>query len=315
VSPYGDKRLQVFSGNANRDLAQEICNYIGVKLGDIEVGKFSNGEIKVIINENVRGSDAFVVQPTSSPVNDNLIELLIIIDALRRASADRITAVIPFYGYARQDRKTRGREPITAKLVANLLVTAGVDRVLTMDLHAGQIQGFFDIPVDHLTAVGLIAEYLRRENGGDVVVVSPDAGGIPRARDMAERLGAPVAFIDKRRPEPNVAEVMNVVGKVSDKDVVILDDMIDTGGSLFQAAIALRQKGARSVRACATHPVFSGNVLENMRRADLKDIIVTNTIPVAESLRPMVKVLSVASLLGDAIVRIHEGRSVSEMFK
>lgn len=315
MSPYGDKRLQVFSGNANRPLAEEICKCIGVKLADMEVGKFSNGEIKVIINENVRGGDAFVVQPTSDPVNDNLMELLIIIDALRRASADRITAVVPFYGYARQDRKTRGREPITAKLVANLLVTAGVDRVLTMDLHAGQIQGFFDIPVDHLTAVGLIANYLRKDLGRDAVIVSPDAGGIPRARDLAERLEVPVAFIDKRRPEPNVAEVMNVVGKVADKDVVILDDMIDTGGSLLQASIALKQRGARSVMACATHPVFSGRAFENLKEAQLKEIVVTNTIPIAPELASMVKVLSVASLLGDAIVRIHEGRSVSEMFK
>lgn len=315
MSPYGDKRLQVFSGNANRDLALEICKYIGIDLGDIEVGRFSNGEIKVIINENVRGSDAFVVQPTSSPVNDNLMELLIIIDALRRASADRITAVIPFYGYARQDRKTRGREPITAKLVANLLVTAGVDRILTMDLHAGQIQGFFDIPVDHLTAVGLLSQYVKDQGIRDVVVVSPDAGGIARARDMAERLGAPVAFIDKRRPEPNVAEVMNIVGKVSEKNVVIVDDMIDTGGSIVQAARALREKGARSILACATHPVFSGKARENLEKAGLDGTVVTNTIPIEESLRPMVKVLSVAPLLGDAIVRIHEGRSVSEMFR
>ncbi|HHW17392.1 MAG TPA: ribose-phosphate pyrophosphokinase [Firmicutes bacterium] len=315
MSPYGDKRLQVFSGNANRDLALEICKYIGIDLGDIEVGRFSNGEIKVIINENVRGSDAFVVQPTSSPVNDNLMELLIIIDALRRASADRITAVIPFYGYARQDRKTRGREPITAKLVANLLVTAGVDRILTMDLHAGQIQGFFDIPVDHLTAVGLLSQYVKDQGIRDVVVVSPDAGGIARARDMAERLGAPVAFIDKRRPEPNVAEVMNIVGKVSEKNVVIVDDMIDTGGSIVQAARALREKGARSILACATHPVFSGKARENLEKAGLDGTVVTNTIPIEEPLRPMVKVLSVAPLLGDAIVRIHEGRSVSEMFR
>lgn len=315
MSPYGDNKLKVFSGNSNKALAAEICNYIGVEIGAIEVSKFSNGEIKVIINENVRGTDVFVVQPTSDPVNDNLMELLIIIDALRRASASRITAVIPFYGYARQDRKTRGREPITAKLVANLLVTAGVDRILTMDLHAGQIQGFFDIPVDHLTAVPLLSDYFKGQTLGDVVIVSPDAGGIARARDMAERLGAPVAFIDKRRPEPNVAEVMNVVGNVSGKDAILLDDMIDTGGSIVQAAKALREKGASSVMACATHPVFSGKAPLNIPDAKLDQLIVTNTIPIADSMESMVEVISVAPLLGDAIVRIHEGRSISTMFR
>ena len=256
MSPYGDKRLRIFSGNANKDLALKICRHIGVELGQAEVGRFSNGEIKVLINENVRGSDVFVIQPTSSPVNDNLMELLVIIDAMRRASADRITAVVPFYGYARQDRKTRGREPITAKLVANLLVTAGVDRVLTMDLHAGQIQGFFDIPVDHLTAVALLASYIKEMNIPDLIVVSPDAGGITRARNMAEKLKTSVAFIDKRRPEPGVAEVMHIVGKVSGKNVILVDDMIDTGGSIVQAAEALRKSGAKSIMACATHPCF-----------------------------------------------------------
>jgi ribose-phosphate pyrophosphokinase len=315
VSPYGDDKLKVFSGNANKDLANEICSYIGVEPGSIEVGRFSNGEIKVIINENVRGSDVFVVQPTSSPVNDNLMELLIIIDALRRASASRITAVIPFYGYARQDRKTRGREPITAKLVANLLESAGADRVLTMDLHAGQIQGFFDIPVDHLTAVPLLADYFKEQAIENVVVVSPDAGGIARARDMAARLGAPVAFIDKRRPEPNVAEVMHIVGQVSGRNVILLDDMIDTGGSIVEAAKALREEGAASVMACATHPVFSGRAPENIPHAELKQLVVTNTIPIAESMKSVVEVISVAPLFGDAIVRIHEGRSVSAMFR
>jgi len=315
VSPYGDDKLKVFSGNSNEDLASEICRYIGVQPGAIEAGRFSNGEIKVIISENVRGADVFVVQPTSDPVNDNLMELLIIIDALRRASADRITAVIPFYGYARQDRKTRGREPITAKLVANLLVTAGVDRILTMDLHAGQIQGFFDIPVDHLTAVPLLSDYFKGQTLGDVVIVSPDAGGIARARDMAARLDAPVAFIDKRRPEPNVAEVMNIVGQVAGKDAILLDDMIDTGGSIVEAARALRQKGASSVMACATHPVFSGKAPLNIPGAKLDQLVVTNTIPIADSMKSMVEVISVAPLLGDAIVRIHECRSISTMFR
>ncbi|MGI6163714.1 MAG: ribose-phosphate diphosphokinase [Bacillota bacterium] len=315
MSPYSDEKLKVFSGNSNKRLAAEICEHVGVDQGAIEVGRFSNGEIKVIINENVRGNDVFVVQPTCNPVNDSLMELLIIIDALRRASASRITAVIPCYGYARQDRKTRGREPITAKLVANLLVTAGVNRILTMDLHAGQIQGFFDIPVDHLTAVPLLSDYFKGQGLTDVVVVSPDAGGIARVRDMAERLGAPVAFIDKRRPEPNVAEVMNIVGKVSGKNAILLDDIIDTGGSIVQAAKALRAKGAASVMACATHAVFSGKAPERLPEAQLSQLVVTNTIPIADPMKSMVEVISVAQILGDAIVRIHEGRSISTMFR
>lgn len=316
MSPYGDDRLKVFSGNANNSLASEICNCIGVHLGAIEVGRFSNGEIRVIIEEHVRGSDVFVVQPTSDPVNDNLMELLIIIDALRRASASRITAVIPFYGYARQDRKTRGREPITAKLVANLLVTAGVDRILTMDLHAGQIQGFFDIPVDHLTAVPLLSDYFKKQSLGDVVIVSPDAGGIARVRNMAARLdGAPVAFIDKRRPEPGVAEVMNIVGRVRGKDAILLDDMIDTGGSIVEAAKALRRKGASSVMACATHPVLSGDAPHNIANAKLDQLVVTNTIPLAKKVTSNVEVISVAPLLGDAMIRIHEDRSISTIFR
>ena len=315
MSRYGGQDLKVFSGNANKGLASSICKYVGVPEGAIEVGRFSNDEIKVIINENVRGCDVFVVQPTCNPVNDNLMELLIIIDALRRASASRITAVIPHYGYARQDRKTRGREPITAKLVANLLVTAGVNRVLTMDLHAGQIQGFFDIPVDHLTAVPLLADYFKGQSLNDTVVVSPDAGGITRVRDMAERLGSPVAFIDKRRPEPNVAEVMNIVGKVNGKNAILLDDIIDTGGSIAQAAEALLEKGAASVRACATHAVFSGEASSILREAHLSELVVTDTIPIAEDMKDMVKVISVAEIFGDAIVRIHEGRSISTMFR
>jgi len=223
--------------------------------------------------------------------------------------------VIPHYGYARQDRKTRGREPITAKLVANLLVTAGVDRVLTMDLHAGQIQGFFDIPVDHLTAIPLLADYFIMQNLEDMVVVSPDAGGIARVRDMAERLGAPVAFVDKRRPEPNVAEVMNIVGMVEGKNAILLDDIIDTGGSIVQAATALIEKGAASVMACATHPVFSGNASSVLLNADLREIVVTDTIPIADDMKEAVRVISVAEMFGDAIVRIHEGRSISTMFR
>lgn len=315
MSPYGDKRLRIFCGNASRQLAQDVCDHIGIPLGKSEVSTFSDGEVKVIINENVRGSDTFVIQSTCAPTNNNLMELLIMVDALRRASADRITAVVPFYGYARQDRKTRGREPITAKLVANLMVTAGVDRVLTIDLHANQIQGFFDIPVDHLTAVRLLAQYLKGKDVKDHVVVAPDAGAIPRARDMAELLNLPMAFIDKRRPEPNVAEVMNIVGKVGGRTCILLDDMIDTGGSLLSAVKALRKMGAKDVMACATHPVFSGSALENISQAKFLELVVTDTIPVDDRARPLVKVLSVAHLLGDAIVRIHEGRSISEMFR
>ncbi len=315
MSSYGDDRFKVFSGNSNPNLAKEICERVGIRPGALKVSRFSDGEVRVIIEENVRGSDVFVVQPTSAPANNNLMELLIIIDALRRASADRITAVIPFYGYARQDRKTRGREPITAKLVANLLVTAGVDRILTMDLHAGQIQGFFDIPVDHLTAVPLLSDYFKNQGLDDTVIVSPDAGGIGRARDMAARLESPVAFIDKRRPTPNVAEVMNVVGRVSGKNAIMVDDMIDTGGSIVAAAKALRQKGALSVMACATHPVFSGQAPVNLPSAKLDQLVVTNTIPVVNPERFDAKIISVAGLLGDALVRIHQGRSISAMFR
>lgn len=315
MSPYGDKRLQVFSGSTNKTLGEDICKHIGINLAATDIGKFSDGEIKVIINENVRGSDAFVVQSTCTPVNDSIMELLILIDALKRASADRITAVIPYYGYARQDRKTRGREPITAKLVANLLTNAGANRILALDLHSGQIQGFFDIPVDHLTAIGILSDYMKSKDLTDYVVVSPDAGSIPRARDMAERLKLPVAFIDKRRPEPNVAEVMNIVGKVGGRHAILLDDMIDTGGSILQATKALRKIGAKSIIACATHAVFSGHAKANMEEAAFHELVVTNTIPIEQEIRPLVKVLSVASLLGDAIIRIHEGQSVSEMFK
>ena len=280
MSPYGDKRLQVFSGNTNKALGEEICKHIGVELAATSIGRFSDGEIKVNINENVRGSDAFVVQSTCTPVNDSIMELLILIDALKRASADRITAVIPYYGYARQDRKTRGREPITAKLVANLLTNAGANRVLAVDLHSGQIQGFFDIPVDHLTAIGILSDSLKDKDLKDYVVVSPDAGSIPRARDMAERLGLPVAFIDKRRPEPNMVEVMNIVGRVAGHHAILLDDMIDTGGSIKEAAKALRRMGAKSVMACATHAVFSGKARENIEEAGFTELVVTNTIPI-----------------------------------
>jgi len=315
VVVLGGSRLKIFSGNATPDLAREIAEHLGTTLGEIEVDRFSNGEVQVIVNESVRGADVFVVQSTCHPVNDALMELLIMIDAFRRASARRITAVVPFYGYARQDRKTRGREPITAKLVANLITTAGADRVLSMDLHAGQIQGFFDIPVDHLTAVPLLSQYLAQKELGDVVIVSPDPGGVTRARDMADRLGFSFAIIDKRRPAPNVAEVMNVIGAVEGKHAVLIDDMIDTAGTVAEGARVLRELGARSVYVAATHPVLSGPALERLEAAPIQEVILTNTIPIDPVRMPAkVTVLSVARLFAQAILRIHEDLSVSTLF-
>ncbi len=315
MSANGNGQLMVFSGSANTRLAHAICDHLGMALGQIEVGRFSNGEIRVIINESVRGNDAFVVQPTCSPVNDTLMELLLIIDALVRASARRITAVVPFYGYARQDRKTRGREPITAKLVANLLVTAGADRVLTMDLHAGQIQGFFDIPLDHLMAIPLLARYFREKELADLVVVAPDLGSVARARDLSDRLRAPIAIIDKRRPQPNVAEVMNIVGRVRGKTAIMVDDMIDTAGTICQGSEALIAHGAVRVYACCTHAVLSGSAVERLERAPLAEVVVTDTIPLpATASESRFKVISVAPLFGEAISRIHGDLSVSELF-
>ncbi|MEW5761841.1 MAG: ribose-phosphate pyrophosphokinase [Bacillota bacterium] len=309
------KKLKIFTGNANPALAAEICAYLGVSLGDSQVKRFCDGEIQVRINENVRGTDVFVIQPTCQPVNENLMELLIMIDAFRRASARRITAVIPYYGYARQDRKTRAREPITAKLVANLLTAAGARRVITMDLHAGQIQGFFDIPVDHLLSAPILAEYINRAGLEDVVVVSPDVGGVTRARDLAERIRAPLAVIDKRRPEPNVAEVTNVIGPVGGKTAIIVDDIIDTAGTIVKAAEALLAFGARDVYVCCTHPVLSGPAVERLKACPVREVIVTNSIPVGpEKAIEKIRVLSVAPLLGEAIIRVHEDLSVSRLF-
>ncbi|RJQ04490.1 MAG: ribose-phosphate pyrophosphokinase [Bacillota bacterium] len=311
--------LKIFHGTATPGLAEEIANHLGLRIGDCGVSRFQNGEIQVIVNESVRGDDAFVVQSTCSPPNDTLMELLILIDALRRASARRVTAVIPFYGYARQDRKTRGREPITAKLVANLLTTAHCDRVLTMDLHAGQIQGFFDIPVDHLTALPLLTDYIVGKHLEDLIVVSPDVGGVARARNMAERLGATFGVIEKRRRRPNESEVMTVIGEVKDRTAILFDDIIDTGGTIAKAAHALIENGAKAVYACATHPIFAGEAFSTLAEAPFEEIIVTNTIPVTmppektEGLN--VKVLSVAPLLAEAIVRIHEDLSVSKLFE
>jgi ribose-phosphate pyrophosphokinase len=311
----GNKRLKIFSGNANKHLALEICQYLGVTLGDSNVKRFSDGEIQVRINESVRGADVFIIQPTSSPVNEHLMELLVMIDAIRRASARRITAVIPYYGYARQDRKARARDPITAKLTANLLHAAGARRVITMDLHAGQIQGFFDIPVDHLPGVPILAEYFTQKQVDNLVVVSPDIGGVTRARDLAERLGVPLAIIDKRRPEPNVAEVTNVIGNIKNKRVIMIDDIIDTAGTITKGAEALMQRGAKEIYACCTHAVISGPAVERLKNSVIKELVVTNTIPLTEEkMFDQVRVLSVAPIMGEAIIRIHEDLSVSKLF-
>jgi len=312
---YPDRRLKIFSGNANPLLAREIAAHLGIPMGLAQVLRFSDGEVQVRINESVRGADVFVVQPTCAPVNEHLMELLITIDALRRASARRITAVIPYYGYARQDRKTRARDPITAKLVANLLTTAGVDKVLTMDLHAGQIQGFFDIPVDHLPGVPILAEYFKSKNLASMLVVSPDLGGVTRARDLADRLGVDIAIIDKRRPEPNVAEIMNIIGKIKGKRVLMIDDIIDTAGTIVQGAQSLLDQGALEVYACCTHAVLSGSAVERLEQSPITEVVVTNTIPLPEEKRTAkIKTLSVAPLLGDAILRIFEDLSVSKLF-
>jgi len=310
-------RMKLFTGNANPSLANEIASYLEIPVGNATVNHFSDGEISVAIDESVRGVDVFVVQPTCSPGNENLMELLIMIDAFRRASASRINAVIPYYGYARQDRKSRARDPITAKLVANLIVGAGAQRVVAVDLHATQIQGFFDIPVDHLPGVPTIAEYLKRKGlTQDAVILSPDVGGVTRARDLAAKLGAPLAIVDKRRPAPNVSEVMNVIGDVDGKSVIIIDDIIDTAGTVCAAAEVMMSKGAKDVYACCTHPVFSGPAMERLAKAPIKEVIVTNTIPITkEKLLPKIKVLSVAPLLGEAILRIHEDLSVSKLFE
>ena len=309
------KRLRIFTGNANPALAEEIAAYLGLAMGDASVGRFNNGETQVLIEESVRGTSVFIVQPTCDPVNDNLMELLIMVDAVKRASAAHITAVIPYYGYARQDRKTRGREPISAKLVANLLTTAGVTRVVTMDLHAGQIQGFFDIPVDHLIGVPILADYLVSKQLEDMVVVSPDLGGVTRARQLADRLQAPIAIIEKRRPMPGVAEIMNLIGSVEGKTAVVVDDIVDTAGSLVEGAKALARCGAKEVYACCTHAVLSHPAMERVEASVIKELIVTNTIPLSlDKCTPKIKILSVAPLFGEAIVRIFGDLSVSKLF-
>ncbi|MFH1413818.1 MAG: ribose-phosphate pyrophosphokinase [Candidatus Omnitrophota bacterium] len=309
-------KLAILSGNANPELAKNICKYLKVKLQDALVDRFSEGEIQVQINENVRGKDVFVIQPTCPPPNDNLMELLIMIDALKRASAARITAVIPNFGYARQDRKDQPRVPITAKLVANLLTTAGSNRILTMDLHAGQIQGFFDIPVDHLYAVGVFIDYFLKEKINDVVVVSPDVGGIKMARAYAKRLSAGLAIIDKRRIASDKAEVMHILGEVEGKNAIIVDDLVATGGSLIEAAGALKRAKAKTVQAAVTHGVLSGPALERIDQCkDLEALLITDSIPFENHKKhSRIKVLSVAELLGEAIKRIHNEESVSSLF-
>jgi ribose-phosphate pyrophosphokinase len=312
---YRGRKLQIFSGTANLGLTEEIAQHVGVPLGLAEVKRFSDGEINIYIGESVRGADVFIVQPICCPANENLMELLIMMDALKRASAKSINTVLPYYGYARQDRKTRARDPITAKLVADLLTTAGANRVITMDLHAGQIQGFFNIPVDHLKSLPILAKYFEQKGLTDAVVISPDMGGVTRARELAERLQLPIAIIDKRRPEQNVAQVMSIIGKVKGKTVIMLDDIIDTAGTIAKGATALLEQGAREVYACCTHPVLSGPALERLAASPITEIVVTNTIPVtAEKKLDKIRVLSVAPLIGDAIIRIHEELSVSKLF-
>ena len=309
------KKLKIFTGDANPALAKEICDYLGLPLGEAFVGRFNNGEVQIMIDESVRGKDVFIIQPTSYPVNDNLMELMVMADALKRASARHITAVVPYYGYARQDRKTRGREPITAKLVANLMQTSGITRLVTIDLHAGQIQGFFDVPVDHLYGASILAKYINEKNLEDVIVVSPDLGGVTRARDLADRIGAPIAIIEKKRPEPGVAKVMNLIGDVKGKNCIIVDDIVDTAGSLVEGAKALEEFGAKSVMAAVTHAVLTDPASERIANSNIKELIVTNTMPLPENCKlDNVTQLSVAPLLGEAIMRIFHEVSVSNLF-
>jgi ribose-phosphate pyrophosphokinase len=310
------ERIRVFSGNANISLAQKICEKLGVPLGKANVTTFSDGETRVEINENVRGMDVFIIQSTCTPVNVTLMELLIMSDAMKRASADRITAVVPYYGYARQDRKVAPRAPISAKLVADLITTAGAQRLLSMDLHAGQIQGFFNIPVDNLFATPVLIEYMKRNYQDNTVVVSPDTGGVERARAFGKRLGASLAIIDKRREGPNEAQVMNIIGNIKGKRVIILDDMVDTAGTVVQAANALTDAGALEVSVCCTHPVLSGPAIDRIEGSNIKEFIVTDTIPLSEKAAncKRIKILSVSGLLSEAVRRIYYNDSVSSLF-
>lgn len=307
--------IKIFAGNANLPLANQICDHLSVPLGKVKLNRFSDGEVNFQILENVRGTDVFIIQPTSPPVNENMMELLIMIDAFKRASAQRITAVIPYYGYARQDRKDRPRVPLSSKLVGDLLTSAGAQRLLTMDLHAGQIQGFFNIPVDHLFASAVLMDQISEMGVEDLMVISPDAGGVERARAYAKRLGTSLAIIDKRRVSENEAEVMNIVGNVTDRNVIIVDDLIDTAGTLIKATEALIREGARRVFTAATHPVLSGPAVDRLTGSNFENILVTNTIHLSEEkFIPQIQVVSVAGLLGEAIKSIHEETSVSKLF-
>ncbi|MCQ4088955.1 ribose-phosphate diphosphokinase [Saccharibacillus sp. JS10] len=313
---YCDSKLKIFTCNSNPKLANQIADYIGIPMGESHTTSFSDGEIQVKLSESVRGSHVYIIQSTCAPVNDNLMELLVMVDALKRASAKSINVVIPYYGYARQDRKARSRDPITAKLVADLIEKAGAHRVIAMDLHAMQIQGFFDIPVDHLLGVPILAQYFRSKQIENPIVVSPDHGGVVRARKLADLLNAPLAIIDKRRPEPNVSEVMNIIGNIEGKTAILIDDIIDTAGTIVLGANALVEGGAKEVYACCTHPVLSGPAMDRLENSPLKEVIVTDTIPITHpNPTNKLKVLSVAPLLGEAIIRVHEELSISKLFE
>jgi ribose-phosphate pyrophosphokinase len=312
---YRDGTLKIFSLNSNPELASEIAEIVGCDLGKCSVTRFSDGEVQINIEESIRGCDCYIIQSTSAPVNEHLMEMLIMIDALKRASAKTINVVMPYYGYARQDRKARAREPITAKLVANLLETAGATRVIALDLHAPQIQGFFDILIDHLMGVPILGDYFQGKNLDDIVIVSPDHGGVTRTRKLADRLKAPIAIIDKRRPRPNVVEVMNIVGQIEGKTAILIDDIIDTAGTITLAANALVENGAAEVYACCTHPVLSGPAIERIENSKIKELVVTNSIDLPQEKKiKKIKQLSVAPLLAEAIIRVHEEQSVSFLF-
>lgn len=304
----------IFSGSASKDLGSAICKELGLQDGKIDIRRFSDGEIRVKVNENVRGSDCYIVQSTYTPVNEHLMELLLIIDALRRASAKQVNVLVPYFGYARQDRKDEGRVALSSKLVANLITVAGATRLITIDLHSAQIQGFFDIPVDHLYAAPVLVDYVQKRGFKDFVVVSPDVGNVKRARGYANRLNTSLAIIDKRRPEPNVAEVMNIIGNVEGKDIFIFDDMIDTAGTLCGAAVALKQRGVGDIYACCTHPVLSGQAKERLANSPIKEIIVTDSIPHSDGQLDKLTVVSVAPLLAETIRRVHSNESVSSLF-
>lgn len=307
--------MKLFACNSHPELAKEIADLMGVELGKATVSKFSDGEISVSIWESVRDKDVFIIQSTGNPVNDNLMELLIMVDAMKRASAGSINAVIPYYGYARQDRKAKARDPITAKLVADLLVAAGVDRVITMDLHANQIQGYFDIPVDHMIGLPTLTEYFIKKEMEDVVIVSPDHGSVPRARNMAERMNCPIAIVDKRRPEPNKSEIMNIIGDIKGKNCIILDDMIDTAGTITNAANAIKDMGAKEVYACATHGVLSGPAIKRLEKSAIKELVILNTLPIPEEKKiDKMTILSAATIFAETISRVYTHGSVSAMF-